>query len=102
MQERRAPQALTVGGRGIRPQLAGRQGTVTLRAPAAFLWPLRATSAPWRNSTPRPTARGGAVTPAVVRGLPSLRHPHSEAYARSAARAYLRHVAARSLRDPCV
>jgi len=56
MQERRTPQTLTVDWRGIRPQLAGRQGTVTLRAPAAFLWPLRATSAPSRNSTPRPTA----------------------------------------------
>ena len=55
MQERRAPEALIVGRRHIRPQLAGRQGTVTRQAPAAFLWPFG------------PRRRRRALTPAADR-----------------------------------
>jgi hypothetical protein len=82
MRRRRATATLTVGRRSLRPWLAGGQGTVARRAPAAFLWPLRATSAPTRTH-PRSRSHGQCpATSVVARGLqtwPSLRRPHPEA-----------------------
>jgi hypothetical protein len=82
VREHRATDVLAERRRNSGPQLAGRQGKVARRASAAFLWPLRATSAPSRT---RPRGRPDgqrAVTSAVVRWLqegPSLRRLDPEA-----------------------
>jgi len=102
MQERHSKHPAGVDRRRRAPELAGRnQASAVRRAPAAFLWPCRATSAPTRRSSPRPTARARAenVQPwrAVLQSGPSLRRLILKPCG-SPSRARLRRVASRALR----
>jgi len=60
MQELHATDPLMLDGAAATGNWLALGGTWRAGASAAFLWPLRATSAPARSSPPRPTALGDA------------------------------------------